>query len=64
MAARIDALFSGANAEQARATCREFGIHYLVARIYDPAWQDKQSWVWKLDPIVANEEFRALDCRE
>ena len=33
-----------------RATCREFGIHYLVARIYDPAWQDKQSWVWKLNP--------------
>jgi len=62
MAARIDALFSGANAEQARATCREFGSHYLVARIYDPAWQDKQSWVWKLKPAVANEEFRALNC--
>ena len=64
MAAGIDALFKGADAQQARATCGEFGIHYLVARIYDPAWQDKQSWVWKLNPVVANEEFRALDCRQ
>ena len=64
LAAGIDALFKGADAQQARATCGEFGIHYLVARIYDPAWQDKRSWVWKLNPVVANEEFRALDCRQ
>ena len=64
IAVAIDALFNGADADQARTTCREFGIQYLVARIYDPAWQDKQSWVWKLNPVVANEEFRALDCRQ
>ncbi len=61
---RIRCPFKGADAQQARATCREFGIQYLVARIYDPAWQDKESWVWKLNPVVANEEFRALDCRK
>ena len=62
MAAAIDALFSGATAEQARATCRSYKIGYLVSRIYDPAWQDKQSWVWTLKPVVSNTEFRAVDC--
>lgn len=63
IAAAIDALYKGASAEQARATCRAHHIDYLVSRIYDPAWQDRQSWVWTLNPAVANPEFRALDCR-
>jgi hypothetical protein len=62
MAAAIDALFNGATADQARATCRSYKIGYLVSRIYDPAWQDKQSWVWTLNPVVSDPEFRALDC--
>jgi hypothetical protein len=64
MAAAIDSLFSGATAEQARATCHQFGIQYLVARVYDPAWKSKSTWVWTLDPVVSGEEFRALDCRQ
>ena len=63
MAATIDALFNGASADQARATCSQFGIQYLVARIYDPVWNDRSSWVWTLKPVVADEEFRAVDCR-
>jgi hypothetical protein len=63
MAAAIDALFSGATAEQAHATCRQYGIQYLVVRIYDPAWNDKSGWAWTLNPVVSNDEFRALDCR-
>ncbi len=62
MAAAIDRLFGGATAEQARTTCQSYKISYLVARIYDPAWQDKQSWVWTLHPVVSDPEFRALDC--
>jgi hypothetical protein len=62
MAAAIDALFSGANADQARATCRTYHIDYLIARMYDPAWQNKQSWVWNLPSIVSNPDFRALQC--
>ncbi len=62
MAVAIDSLFNGATAEQARATCRSYKIGYLVSRIYDPAWQDKQSWVWTLKPVVSDPEFRALDC--
>jgi hypothetical protein len=64
MAAAINSLFNGASAEQARTTCHELGIQYLVARIYDPAWKSKSSWVWTLDPVVSYDEFRALDCRQ
>ena len=64
MAAAIDSLFSGATAEQARATCHQYGIQYLVARIYDPAWKETNGWVWTLKPVVSDEEFRALDCRQ
>jgi hypothetical protein len=60
----INRLYNGASAAQARSTCREFAIQYLVARIYDPAWNDQNSWVWNLKPVVADPEFRALDCRE
>jgi hypothetical protein len=64
MAAAIDSLFNGATAEQARKTCRQFGIQYLVTRVYDPAWNDKTGWVWTLPPVVPDDEFRALDCRQ
>ena len=63
IAAAIDALYRGATADQARDTCHQFGIQYLIARIYDPAWKDKNSWVWTLKPVVSDEEFRALDCK-
>ena len=64
MAAAIDSLFRGATAEEARATCRQYGIGYLVVRIYDPAWKDRGGWVWTLKPVVSDDEFRALDCGE
>jgi hypothetical protein len=62
MAAAIDSLFNGAGAEQARATCHQYGIQYLVARVYNPAWKDPSGWVWNLPPVVADEDFRAVDC--
>jgi hypothetical protein len=63
MAASINALYSASTADQARSVCHTNGIQYLVASIYDPVWHDKESWVWKLSPVVADPEFRALDCR-
>ncbi len=62
MAAAIDATFDGETADQASATCRRYGIQYLIVRIYDPAWKDKNGWVWTLKPVVSDNEFRALDC--
>jgi hypothetical protein len=63
MIAAIDPLFKGAPADRARAVCHQYGIQYLVAKVYDPAWTDKTSWVWTLKPVVADPEFRALDCQ-
>jgi hypothetical protein len=64
MIAAINPLFRGAPAEQARAVCHQYGIQYLVAKVYDPAWNDKSGWVWTLTPVVADPEFRALDCQQ
>ncbi|HTV14177.1 MAG TPA: hypothetical protein VMD92_15830 [Acidobacteriaceae bacterium] len=63
MGAALDAIFHGASADQARHACRAFGIQYLVADVYDPAWNDSGGWVWTLPAVVADPEFRALDCR-
>lgn len=62
MAAAIDSLFNGASAEQARATCHQYGIQYLVAREYDPAWKDGAGWVWELPAAVHDDGFRVLGC--
>jgi hypothetical protein len=64
MAFAIDSLFKGATAEQARATCNQYGIGYLVANVYDSAWNDGDGWVWTLKPVVSDEDFRALDCHQ
>jgi hypothetical protein len=64
MASAINALYSDATADEARSTCRLYGIEYLIANVYDPVWNNKESWVWKLNAVVADPEFRALDCGE
>jgi len=63
MLSAIVPLFNGQTAPQARDVCRAWHIDYLIATIYDPAWNDKNSWVWTLNPTLINPEFRALDCR-
>ncbi len=63
MAATLDGVFHGASAEKARTACRQLGIQYLVADVYDPAWNDRSGWVWTLPAVVADPEFRAVDCR-
>jgi len=63
MASAIDSLLKDATAEQARAICRQYAIDYLVANVYDAAWSDRQGWVWRLKPVISDQEFRALDCR-
>jgi hypothetical protein len=43
--------------------CSRLSIDVLVARKTDPAWRDRNSWVWKNAPIVANSYIRAFRCR-
>jgi hypothetical protein len=61
--AAVRSLYNDASGSQARTACSQYGMQYLVAYVYDPAWKDPQSWVWTLPPIVAQPKFRALDCR-
>ena len=63
LAAAIDGLYNGADAERTRATCHQLGIQYLIARVYDPVWKNKSSWVWTLEPVVLDDDFRALNCQ-
>ncbi len=63
MAAALDRLFNGASAAEARATCDQYGMQYLIVRVYDPAWRNRDGWVWTLEPVVADPEFRALKCQ-
>lgn len=60
----IAGLYKTATAQGAHEVCSAFGIQYLVATIYDPIWNDRDSWVWQLPPVVQEPEFRAVDCRE
>jgi hypothetical protein len=62
MISAIVPLFHDAGADQARVVCMKYGIHYLVANVYDPVWTDPRSWVWTLKPVVSDPEFRALNC--
>lgn len=62
VAGAIDELYNGASAEQARTICRQFGIRYLIARVYDPVWKNQSSWVWTLPTVVVSNEFRAVGC--
>jgi len=63
IAAAVHSLYNDASGAQARAVCSQYGMQYLVAYVYDPAWKDPQSWVWTLPSVVAQPKFRALDCR-
>lgn len=60
----IASLYKQATALTAQQVCSAFGIQYLVATIYDPVWNERDSWVWRLPSVVEDPEFRALDCRE
>ncbi|MDR3738674.1 MAG: hypothetical protein P4L40_06600 [Terracidiphilus sp.] len=64
MAQALDAVFRGSSADEARGVCTEYGIGYLVATVYDPAWQRTDGWVWRLPAVVKQPEFRAVRCSE
>jgi hypothetical protein len=46
-----------------RGFCAANGIVALDVRDTDPVWQDRNSWVWRLKPIFANDVTRVFDCR-
>ncbi len=61
----LDDLFEKPGAvEPARvdAICGELSIDALVAKDTDKVWADKNSWVWKKQPILENQRARAFLC--
>jgi hypothetical protein len=45
------------------AFCSANGIVALDVRDTDPVWHDRNSWVWRLKPVFANDVTRVFDCR-
>ncbi len=43
--------------------CRKLGIDTLIVKDVDPAWEDKNSWVWRLPVLAKAERVIAVDCR-
>jgi hypothetical protein len=42
--------------------CREYNIKIMLVDDRDPVWNDRQSWVWSRNPLIANEYVRAFAC--
>jgi hypothetical protein len=59
----IAKLFNQPGDANIRELCSRLSIEVLVARKTDAAWQDRNSWVWKNAPLVANAYIRAFRCR-
>ncbi len=59
----IAKLFNHPGEENIRELCARLSIDVLVARKTDAAWQDRNSWVWTNQPLVANSYIRAFRCR-
>jgi hypothetical protein len=43
-------------------TCTNLSINALIVKDTDPVWADKNSWVWKTKPLLANSYARAYRC--
>ncbi len=52
----------GTQLDDVDAVCRRLHLSVLVATDVDPAWQQKDSWVWRRRTLVANPNMRAIAC--
>jgi hypothetical protein len=50
------------SSEELKQICRSNGIDVLIAKDSDPVWRDRSSWVWREQPLVANDYVRAFRC--
>ena len=49
-------------AADAERVCRQFGITALLFKDTDPVWEDKSSWIWKMQPMISNDFVRVVRC--
>jgi len=59
---KIAGLFELPDGSNLDATCREYGIDAVVVEDSDGVWQEPSSWIWRRQPMVANDYVRAFRC--
>ena len=42
--------------------CARWGVDYLVAKIQDPVWGQRDSWIWRTTPVYQNPMVRIYAC--
>ena len=57
----LERLFHG-SAGTLQEACGRLGMTGVMARDTDPAWKDKESWVWRERPAMANDFARVYLC--
>lgn len=61
--AQLKPIFNGESRwEDVVRACRNLAITAILVKDTDPAWADRQGWVWRQEPIVANPFMRAIPC--
>ena len=53
----------GIAARDLNGVCQSLPIDFIAASDTDPAWADRQSWVWAQTPAFANSYVRIFRCR-
>lgn len=58
---RVNALYaSGGDLGEA---CASLPVSIMIAKDTDAVWRDRQSWVWRDQPVFANNYVRLFSCR-
>jgi hypothetical protein len=53
-------LFVDASPQRVGEICRCYRIDAVIVADTDPVWQKRDSWVWQVKPLYANDQFRVL----
>lgn len=59
---KLNLLYASSPAPLA-SVCGSLPIDILVAKDTDPAWSDRQGWVWTNQPLYANSYYRVFRCK-
>jgi len=52
----------GVQANEVDSVCRQLSIDALVVKDTDRVWRDRDGWVWKKAPYIANDYARVFLC--
>ncbi len=58
----LERLYCAKPQETLETACRALSVNVFIAKDTDPAWKNKESWIWKINPIFKNGFVRAFEC--